>query len=295
MSDLVCETLGKCPSCGGGSLARFDAEARLDRCGTCGLVFDNPRPDAASIAAFYSRQTQYDGWLCGLAARERLWARRWKRLRPFLPAGGSILDVGAGIGQFLSQAGPGWTADGTELSPVARRLARERWNIELREGILEDLALPEASYDAVTLFHVLEHVPFPGRTLDEIHRILKPGGSVVIAVPDEWGAATARLHRCMRLVGAGFAGRGRSGIRTIHTKEGLEELHLSRFRPSSLRQLLTGHGFDVALLGPDPHQPPVGTEGLVMDVSWNLSRMAMAVSENLNFHPAILAVARRRP
>lgn len=291
--ELVYETLTRCPSCGGGSLTQTDAQACLARCEDCGLRFDNPRPDAASISTFYSRQGQYDGWLSNLPARHELWLRRWKRLRGHLPAGGKILDVGAGIGQFLSLSGTGWEVDGTELSPVARKIASERWGISLREGQLEDLHLPDAAYDAVTLFHVLEHVPQPGQTLREIHRILAPGGCAVFAVPDEWGATSARLHRILARLGTGLPGRGRDGIRTIHTKPTLGELHLTRFRPSSLRKALEHAGFEVVILEPDPHHPPSGLVGLLQDVSWNLSRALMGLREDANVHPAILAIARK--
>lgn len=291
--ELVYETLTRCPSCGGGTLTQSDAQACLARCEDCGLRFDNPRPDADSISTFYSRQGQYDGWLSNLPARRKLWLRRWNRLRAHLPAGGRILDVGAGIGQFLSLSGEGWEVDGTELSPVARRIASERWGISLREGQLEDLRLPDAAYDVVTLFHVLEHVPQPGTTLREILRILKPGGCAVFAVPDEWGATSARAHRFLARFGAGLTNRGRDGIRTIHTKPSLGELHLSRFRPSSLRQALVNAGFEVVLLEPDPHHPPGGLVGLLQDLSWNLSRVAMRLKEDANLHPAILAIARK--
>lgn len=291
--EIACEKLDGCPACGGGEIQVLDEPACLWKCLRCDLVFDNPRPDAPSIDAFYARQGQYDGWLSNLEARQVLWLRRWSLIRPFLPRTGAILDVGAGIGQFLSLAGEGWTTSGTELSPVARTIAKERWGIELLGGHLEGLGLPSESFDVVSMFHVLEHVPRPGETLAEIRRILKPGGVVVLAVPDEWGAATARISRVARLLGVTFAGRGQAGIRTIHTRQDLQELHLSRFRPDSLARLVEFGGFTLETVQPDPHQPPGGWDGMVMGASYQVSRALMRIRGSWNVHPAIMAIARR--
>src|SRR5207248_9114315 len=70
--------------------------SNFSRCGSCGYVFDNPRPTIDELVAFYSQPAKYDSWLHASKARDALWARRLKRLLPY-KAAGNLLDVGTGI------------------------------------------------------------------------------------------------------------------------------------------------------------------------------------------------------
>jgi 2-polyprenyl-3-methyl-5-hydroxy-6-metoxy-1,4-benzoquinol methylase len=98
---------------------------------------------------------------------------------------GRLLDIGCGNGSFLQEAKRrGWETFGTELSPVNCRLAQERLGRPIHLGNLPDLELPARSFDVVTLWHVLEHVPEPNTMLAEIERILTPGGILIIEVPN---------------------------------------------------------------------------------------------------------------
>ncbi|SEK78757.1 Methyltransferase domain-containing protein [Aquimarina amphilecti] len=94
---------------------------------------------------------------------------------------GSLLDIGAGTGDFLIQADlKYWKVKGVEPSVQAKELAKEK-------GILleSDTAdLPSHEYDVITMWHVLEHVPDLTDQIKELKRLVKPGGYVVIAVPN---------------------------------------------------------------------------------------------------------------
>lgn len=97
---------------------------------------------------------------------------------------GRILDVGCGRGDFLAlMKERGWEATGLELD---RRVAAYavKSGLDLRVGNLEDVRFPDGHFDAVTLWHVFEHLREPGRVLNECRRILKPGGLLVVAVPN---------------------------------------------------------------------------------------------------------------
>ncbi|HQL90889.1 MAG TPA: class I SAM-dependent methyltransferase [Syntrophales bacterium] len=97
---------------------------------------------------------------------------------------GRILDIGCAWGFFLDRCKRrGWDVQGVELSSVEARYARQRFGIEVFEGPLADAGFPDRHFDAVTLWHVFEHISDPLATLVEIRRILKPGGVAVIAVP----------------------------------------------------------------------------------------------------------------
>ena len=108
----------------------------------------------------------------------------------FLPAaaGGRLLDIGCGNGAFLaSMRERGWQVQGVEPDPEAARLARERYGLEVITGPLEGAALPAASVDAITMHHVIEHVPDPVALLGECCRVLRPGGKLVAVTPNAEG------------------------------------------------------------------------------------------------------------
>ncbi len=107
------------------------------------------------------------------------------KLRGAKAAPGKLLDVGCSYGFFLEVARErGWQVEGVEPSPVASRYARKDSGLEVFNGSLEAARFPAQSFDVVTIRHVLEHIPDAGATLDEAWRILKPGGLLLVAVPN---------------------------------------------------------------------------------------------------------------
>jgi SAM-dependent methyltransferase len=108
-------------------------------------------------------------------------------------AGKRILDVGCGRGMTLRALGRrGADVYGTQLSPSAARAAERLIGAgRVFVGELRGAGLPAASFDAVTLWHVLEHVVDPVETLTEVARLLKPNGLVYVEVPNA-GGWTAR-------------------------------------------------------------------------------------------------------
>src|SRR5438046_1542212 len=96
-------TVLSCNICRSDRIQAIDAEWNFCRCGSCGYVFDSPRPSMEELVAFYSQPAKYDLWLSAVCARDALWRRRLKKLLPN-KAEGNLLDVGTGIGQFLHHA-----------------------------------------------------------------------------------------------------------------------------------------------------------------------------------------------
>lgn len=106
---------------------------------------------------------------------------RWLEARE----GGRILDVGCGNGRFLDRMRQlGWEVTGVEPDGAAVTVAREKLGLQVFEGSLEEAGLPGSHFDAITMNHVIEHVPDPISTLRECHRVLKPGGKLVVATPN---------------------------------------------------------------------------------------------------------------
>ncbi len=97
---------------------------------------------------------------------------------------GRLLDVGCGAGSFLGYMQQiGWEVEGVDFDPVAARNASLK-GVQVRVGSLESQLYPDASFDAVTMSHFIEHVHDPRELVAECRRILKPGGQLVIVTPN---------------------------------------------------------------------------------------------------------------
>jgi len=98
---------------------------------------------------------------------------------------GKVLDVGCGRGLLLDKLRRrGWEPQGTELSEEAATFARKRLGLPVTTKELKECEFPDSEFDLVILWHVLEHVRSPKAMLMEINRILKPGGILLVAVPN---------------------------------------------------------------------------------------------------------------
>ena len=197
----------QCPACSAHeSICRAEfGPYRVLECAGCGLLSTSPFPSPDTLRALYD-----SGYYSGpAAARFRVGAaehvvrffrrRRASMLRRRLGGdvrGRRVLDIGCGRGDTLAWL-QRWGADvhGTQVSTSAAQVARELVGSDrIFAGDLADAAYPAASFDCVTLWHVLEHVPQPLPLLHEIRRILKPGGFVYIEVPNTGGWAARRFR-----------------------------------------------------------------------------------------------------
>jgi len=99
--------------------------------------------------------------------------------------GRSYLDIGcAGGASLVAARSLGFSVQGVEPSHWLANYGRTNYNIDVRDGILKPGMFPEASYDIITMWDVLEHIPEPGPVLDLIHSLLRPGGVLLLSYPD---------------------------------------------------------------------------------------------------------------
>jgi 2-polyprenyl-3-methyl-5-hydroxy-6-metoxy-1,4-benzoquinol methylase len=193
-----------CHVCGGNKIYYLfsTSDYRAVRCQDCGLVFLNPQPSEAELARIYGA----DYFLGSENSAERQAVREIKgataglylsEIRRYHGAGtGRLLEIGCGNGDFLVQAeSAGWQVTGVEYTAAACATAQGRLkNGEVRCGELAGLKLPPDQYDLCVIADVLEHVRSPLELLREIHRVLKPGGTLFVATPslDSWSARLLR-------------------------------------------------------------------------------------------------------
>ncbi|HEY3762913.1 MAG TPA: class I SAM-dependent methyltransferase [Verrucomicrobiae bacterium] len=232
-------------------------------CENCGSGWLDPRPTPATISLAYSRYYTHGG-TGGLDVRSASFWRRFRiaqrnsylnahygyHLKPtawspvflsnrrrqrldsfsgylhFLGPGARVLDIGCGNGTFLKQMRSlGWEVCGVEPDPQSAAQAQSA-GLDVRVGLLQQQSLAEASFDAITAFHVIEHLHDPVGTLRYSYKLLKPGGHITLATPnlDSFG-----YHRY------GSAWLGLDPPR-----------HLMLFTEKSLRQTLEQCGFVVS-------------------------------------------------
>ncbi len=285
------EVVLTCNVCRSERIQKVDPEYNLCRCDSCGYIFDSPRPSMAEITAFYSQPAKYDSWLKEEPLRDALWRRRLKKFLPH-KAEGNLLDIGAGIGQFLHHAHPLFTqVSGTEVSESAVRIAKQKYGIDLYAGQVEELDLPLGSFDNITLFHVLEHVPDPMKLLNRCRELLRPQGVLVIAVPNDVLAWTSKIKKLGKKLGlAPF--QKFSPVLGIARAGESREIHLSHFTPAVLRQLIENSGLTIAEESLDPYFVSSGVQLLLDRAYCSLHRMLYALRK-ANRYDTIWMVARK--
>lgn len=144
----------------------------------------------AYLRARYSYRVGRPGrWDRLLSALLYLWPRQteladgsvmYLRAQP----GGRVLDVGCGNGAFVHRMRElGWAAEGIDFDPEGVAQARAL-GLPVRCGSLDEQGYPDCAFDAITLSHVIEHVPRLVAFLRECHRILRPGGRIVLRTPN---------------------------------------------------------------------------------------------------------------
>ena len=231
-----------CPHCGGSryrvvtvahaNKAAFGAQFPVVECEACRLVYSNPRLTGPALSAAYAllREVEAVTFPPRLDETEPpgLVRRWWRHLTQRQVVGdwveyGPVLDVGCDVGQLLlTLKARGIPASGIEVSPTAVERCRAR-GLDVTQGTVEEVDLPESGYRTITLSHVLEHFSDPVGVLKKLWRALEPGGRIVIAVPNH-------LSLVARVFGAHWHGWD-------------PPFHLTHFEPSSLAKVLETAGF----------------------------------------------------
>jgi 2-polyprenyl-3-methyl-5-hydroxy-6-metoxy-1,4-benzoquinol methylase len=203
-------------------------------CNACSLRFTQDAPDEAGIGRYYKSDDYISHTNTGkgsinqlyLAVRKFTLHLKHGVLKKFTGlATGTVLDVGAGTGAFLHyMQAKGWEVTGIEPDADARMVAQQMFHLELQpyEALKN---LPHQSFDAISLWHVLEHVHHLHDYMDVLKSLLKPGGKLFIAVPN-YQSLDAGIYR---IAWAAYD----------------VPRHLYHFSPQSIHTLMQRHGLKV--------------------------------------------------
>jgi 2-polyprenyl-3-methyl-5-hydroxy-6-metoxy-1,4-benzoquinol methylase len=166
-------------------------------CNGCDFTFTNPRPKEKNLGEYYisdnyiSHTNTNKGLLETLYQIVRRYAivQKLKLVKKYSKTK-SLLDVGCGTGEFLNTCkAAGFKTKGIEPSEIARMQAIDNYNLDVLENI--DLSqFDKDSFETITMWHVLEHIPNLNETIEHFSRILEKNGTVIIAVPNlkSWDA-----------------------------------------------------------------------------------------------------------
>jgi len=220
-------------------IERDESPFQVLKCQNCGLVFVHPHPKPDELKDHYCEK-YYSEWINQQKnKRIRMWESRINRINKLRPCG-KLLDVGCGEGLFLRLAQDnGWQISGTELSTYASKIASKTLATEIYCGQLHQACFADSSFDVVTMWHVLEHVEDPKSYLSEIHRILKPDGFLVLAVPNVNNLVMHLAYSAIRL--------RKLKLFSVNDKE----VHLYHFSAKTLPAYFDKTGFDCLRLSPD--------------------------------------------
>ena len=240
LDDAPDERVDHCPLCGSAihrTLFR-DPPYEVRRCGVCELGYVTPRRSAAALAAMYGADTYWrspspktHGYADYRSEQPRYLRTFRTRLRHALahgPQGGRALDVGAAAGFCMAVLRErGFDTYGVEVSPVIAAYGQGELGFGDRifVGTLADAPFAAGSFDLVSMWDLVEHVPDPVALLVRARELLAPGGRLVLETQD----LDSRFARLL-------------GQRWHHFKHAE---HIYHFNPSSIRRLLAEAGFEV--------------------------------------------------
>ena len=231
----------KCNLCGQDNTEVFfdSGDARIVRCKTCGLIYNNPQLPAEEEIYCPDYYKDYYAINDPLADKPADYIRghdckkdeeiisELKKKKP----GGRILEVGCCFGLFLkSAAQAGYETKGVDVSRCAASYARDVLGIDVFTGELRQAVFPDNHFDIIYMSHLLEHLKDPLAELQEARRILKQDGILLIEVPNEY-RSLAGIIRGMRL--------------KEHKPFILPPFHLYYFSTRTLRSILQKAGFRI--------------------------------------------------
>jgi MoaA/NifB/PqqE/SkfB family radical SAM enzyme/SAM-dependent methyltransferase len=211
------------------------------QCPNCDLVYTSPHPSMEDLFKYFYREDYVCYQSGGVATHLReefLCKSRLKNLKGMLPSKARFLDVGCSYGYFIGylKRNTDWDVYGCEPDQKAADLARSQ-GLQVTVSTLEEAGYPSNYFDMVYMSHVLEHVLEPLKAVQEVYRILRPGGILLTENPD-FGSKTRPFF------GPYWWG--------YHLPR-----HLTHFTHKAMTDMLTRSGFQVERIKPCLRPGPI--------------------------------------
>jgi 2-polyprenyl-3-methyl-5-hydroxy-6-metoxy-1,4-benzoquinol methylase len=228
---------------------------RIVTCSRCGLGYVNPR-ESPDVLARIDEEYYGDGKILEEASHFNvggtpLFLHVLRLISRHKPSG-KVLDIGSGGGFFLKLAKEhGYTPYGVEVDEDGCVVARRHGGLNIVHGTIFDAKFDTAFFDAVTTLNCLEHIDNPSDLLNEVKRVLKPGGLLVVSVPNLiFGRGLLRFYDIVSTVGRVPDFRNTFGV--FHVPE-----HHYFFSPATLKAMLSKLGFeDIKVMNAYPIRNP---------------------------------------
>lgn len=178
----------KCDTCGsnGRPVLKID-EFDIFECNNCGLRYVNPQPSQEYLKNFYS-ENYYDnyspgGYLETESQVKGFWKDQLEELeKNYDKREANLLEIGSACGLFLKYCRErGWeNISGVELSEWSSKYASDNFNLNVQSGDINDISLEDKSYSIIVMWATIEHLREPRKTVAKIHKLLKPGGVLIL-------------------------------------------------------------------------------------------------------------------
>jgi SAM-dependent methyltransferase len=211
------------------------------RCLDCGTLLRDPRPTPEALHALYAQDSYGHDALEALAANEAdFFQARVRELHERLPPPARILEIGAFVGAFLVEArNAGYLPTGLDVGEETVAFMQGR-GLDVLRGDIGETSLPEAAWDGVLAWNTFDQLPDPHALLDRAATLLKPGGLLVLRVPNgEFETQGLRLE-------ARSSPRRAAALRRARAYNNFMTFpYLAGYTPASLRRLLESHGCQV--------------------------------------------------
>jgi len=225
----------RCPVCGGDNFRlKWEIEgASYVSCRKCRLILQNPQPVQTALKARYDAE-YFDYEIRNEESFFRLMmlgledAGFFEKIVPTLPKKRKILDIGCATGRFLNHfRQAGWETSGAELCVESVEYGNREYGVNIVASSLEDSDFPDSGFSVVHASHLIEHVNDPAAFLEEVERVLMPGGVFICVTPSADGFQAVI-----------FGSSWRSVIPD----------HVTLFRKSTLKKMIQKSGLRVEMI-----------------------------------------------